>query len=100
MISDNQQATTVNRIAAAPNEHSPVVKLFAHIFSYLFHPLFIPAYVVYFIAFIHPSYFAGFSAQSKILLLIRIAYTMIFLPLFSVLLLKGLKIIDSFFLKT
>lgn len=79
---------------------SPVFRFFAHLFSYIFHPLFIPVYAAYFLMFIHPYLFAGFSSQQKYWLLLRIAYTMIFFPVITVLLLKGLGFIKSVFLIT
>ena len=88
------------QVVEKENTHSPVLRFVAHFFSYLFHPLFIPLYVTYFLAFIHPNYFAGFGAGQKIWLLVRVAYSMIFFPLITVLLLKGLGFIDSIFLKT
>ena len=82
------------------NVHPPLLRLIANVFSYIFHPLFIPLYVTYFLAFIHPSYFSGFGAGQKNWLLVRVAYSMIFFPLITVLLLKALGFIDSIFLKT
>lgn len=76
------------------------VRFFAHLFSYIFHPLFIPLYVTFFLVFIHTTYFVGFGIKEKIWLLVRVSYTMIFFPLVTVLLLKGLGFIDSVFLKT
>ncbi len=76
------------------------LRLTAHFFSVIFHPLFIPLYAVYFLAFIHPNYFTGFSAKQKIWILMRVAYTMIFFPIITVLLLKALGFNKSFFLKT
>ncbi len=76
------------------------LRFVANFFSYLFHPLFIPLYVTYFVAFIHPHYFAGFGTGQKAWLLVRVGYSMIFFPLITVLLLKGLGFIDSIFLKT
>ncbi len=81
--------------------HQPgIIRFFAHLFSYLFHPLFIPLYAIYFLAFIHPGYFAGFGLQQKTWLLVRVAYTMIFFPVITVLLLKALGFINSVFLTT
>lgn len=77
-----------------------VLKFFAYLFSYIFHPLFIPVYVTYFLAFLHPAYFAGYGAAQKWWIILRVAYTMVFFPAFTVLLLKGLRFIDSVFLKT
>jgi len=86
--------------AEKENTYPTLLKIVAHIFSYLFHPLFIPLYVTYFLAFIHPNYFSGFGAGEKSWLLVRVAYSMIFFPLITVLLLKAIGFIDSVFLKT
>lgn len=98
-ITDNGQQVTGNT-SVVGGQSSVVVKTLAHFFSYVFHPLFIPLYVTYFLTFIHPGYFSGFSVQQKSWLLIRVAYIMIFFPLITVLLLKGLGFINSIFLKT
>lgn len=105
MMIDNRQQTTDDRQQTTDSlsvvgGQSFVVKFFAHLFSYIFHPLFIPLYVTYFLVFIHPSYFAGFAPQQKTWLLVRVAYIMIFFPLLTVLLLKGLGFINSILLKT
>jgi hypothetical protein len=77
-----------------------VVRFFAHLFSYVFHPLFIPFYVCWFIAFVHPSYFAGFNEQGKKRVLVMITLNAIGFPAITVLLLKGLGFIESIFLRT
>ncbi|HMO62519.1 MAG TPA: hypothetical protein PKC39_15400 [Ferruginibacter sp.] len=80
--------------------YNPAIKLTAQVFSYIFHPLFIPVYVTYFLAFIHPDYFIGYDAKEKWWIIIRVAYTMVFFPLLTVLLLKALGFSQSVFLKT
>jgi hypothetical protein len=89
-----------NPVVEKEKVHPPLIRLVANLFSYIFHPLFIPLYITYFLAFIHPNYFAGFGMGQKYLLLIRVAYIMIFFPLITVLLSKALGFIDSIFLKT
>ena len=82
-------------------EKQPVViRLLAHFFSYVFHPLFIPLYVTGFLIFIHPGYFSGFSNFDKGRTLFSIGLNTILFPGITVLLLKGLKFIDSIFLRT
>ena len=76
------------------------VRFFAHLFSYIFHPLFIPFYVCWFVEFIHPSYFSGFSEAGKKRVLLMVSLNAIAFPAITVLLLKGLGFIDSFFLRT
>lgn len=86
---------------AEPNvAHHPLIRFFAHLFSYFFHPIFIPVYVTWFLTFVHPGYFAGFSAHQKSWIIIRVTYTMVLLPLIVVLLLKALGFSKSIFMKT
>jgi hypothetical protein len=97
---NRQSSIEESRSAILGADQPPLIKFFAHLFSYIFHPLFIPVYVTWFIAFIHPSYFSGFNPQQKTWIIIRIAYTMVFFPFITVLLLKGLGFSKSIFLKT
>src|SRR5665647_1291073 len=77
-----------------------VVRFFAHLFSYVFHPLFIPLYVCWFLVFIHPSYFSGFSELGRKRVLLMVTLNAIGYPAITVLLLKALGFIDSIFLRT
>jgi hypothetical protein len=84
-----------------PTTEQPLlVRFFAHLLSYIFHPLFIPLYVSLFLLYVHPSYFAGYDLHDKFWLPLTVSYMTLFLPLFTVFLLKQLKFIDSVFLKT
>ena len=80
--------------------YSPVTRFFAHLFSYIFHPLFIPLYVSWFLMFIQPSYFSGFSAFGKNRLLFLVVLNAVGFPAITILLLKGLGFISSVFLRT
>jgi len=97
---NNQSSIEENRENILGVDQPAVAKFFAHLFSYIFHPLFIPVYVTYFIAFVHPGYFSGYNAQQKIWIIIRVAYTMVFFPFITVLLLKAIGFSKSIFLKT
>ena len=97
---DDAELEATNDLQVKHIQHPGVLKILAHFFSVLFHPLFIPLYVASFITYIHPSYFAGFGPPEKMQVLIIIIFNVIFFPLFTVLLLKGLGFIDSFYLKT
>jgi hypothetical protein len=79
---------------------SVVLKALAQIFSFVFHPIFISLYVVFFIAFVNPSYFAGFSLADKKNTLLIIALNTVFFPGIVILLLKALGFINSIFLHT
>jgi len=76
------------------------IRTLAKIISYIFHPLFIPVYLAYFIMEIHSYEFAGLDNWNKILKLVLIIVSCTFVPLVSVLLLRGLNFIDSIYLKT
>lgn len=76
------------------------LKSLAYLFSVLFHPLLIPMYVTLFLIYLHPSYFAGFGKSEKIQVLLIVLLNVIFFPLFTVFLLKGLGLIDSLYLKS
>ena len=99
MVNGQWSIVKEGRVVEKNNYPAPV-RFFAHLFSYIFHPLFIPLYVTFFLVFIHTTYFVGIDTREKIWLLIRVSYSMIFFPLVTVLLLKGLGFIDSVFLKT
>ena len=82
------------------NNPTPVIKWMAVFVSYFFHPIFIPLYVVWFLVYIHPSYFSGFSALAKKQTIIIISLNLVFFPLLSVLLLKAVGFVNSIFLRT
>jgi hypothetical protein len=75
-------------------------RLVARFISWIFHPVFLPLYTVFFMVYIHPYLFAGFSGweKTRIMAMSGLMYT--FFPLITVLLLKGLNFIDSIFLRT
>ena len=75
-------------------------KIFGYFFSVIFHPLFVPVYVVWFLLYIHPDAFLGFSSEDKTRVLLIIILNIVFFPLITVLLLRGLKFIDSIQLHT
>lgn len=77
-----------------------VVRFFAHAISIIFHPLFIPFYVCWFLAFVHPSYFSGFSGPYKLRVLLMVTINAIAYPLITILLLKALGFIDTIFFYT
>lgn len=83
-----------------PVNHSPMIRLLANFFSYTFHPILIPLYVTWALAFIHPTYFIGFSAMGKYKILLLVAINAFAFPVIAILLLKGLGFIESVFLKT
>lgn len=89
-----------SRQITVSSQQQAFARFFAHLFSYIFHPLFIPFFVCWFLEFIHPSYFSGFSEAGKKRVLLMVSLNAIAFPAITVLLLKGLGFIDSFFLRT
>ena len=87
-------------ISAENRNVQPALKRAAVFFSYIFHPIFIPLYAIYFLVYVHPSYFSGFSDKAKLQTVIISSLNLIFFPLVSIALLKGLGFIDSVYLKT
>lgn len=99
-MEDDRQLATNDRQPAALYGRWSALNILAQFFSYVFHPIFIPVYVTWFLTYIHPGYFAGFNTQQKTWIIVRVAYSMVFFPFITVLLLKGLGFSKSIFLKT
>lgn len=79
----------------------PAVKIAAKIISWIFHPVFVPIYVVYFLVYVHPYLFVGFPPAVKLIsVMLAAVISFTFFPLVTVGLLKGLKFIDSIYLRT
>jgi hypothetical protein len=77
-----------------------ILKIAANLISYVFHPLFLPVYIAWFLVRIQPYLFAGFDEWTKMLVLIQSLVMYTFFPLITVLLLKGLRFIDSIQLRS
>ncbi|HSU29141.1 MAG TPA: hypothetical protein VLJ68_12220 [Chitinophagaceae bacterium] len=76
------------------------LRLIAKIISYLFHPVLVPLYVVWFLLFVHPYLFAGFTAWDKTRVLLQSILMFFFFPVVSVLLMKALKFVETIYLNT
>jgi hypothetical protein len=88
--------TQPNIQTTAPVSNQPkVLRALAHIISYIFHPVFMTTLITVALYQLAPVSFAGVSKSEMGMLLIRIAYTTIFFPLLTMLLLKGLGFIES-----
>jgi len=72
----------------------------AKIISYIFRPVFLPVYVVWFLVYVHPYMFAGFTDMQKFQAMAMAIISFTIFPLVTVLLLKGLNFIDSIYLHT
>ncbi len=68
--------------------------------SYIFHPVFVPVYAIWFLVYVHPSYFSGFSEKQKIYTVFISALNLVGFPLLTIVLLKALGFIDSIYLRT
>lgn len=79
---------------------SPALKWPAVLLSYLFHPIFVPVYITWFLVYVHPSYFSGFSEKQKMYTVFINAINLVGFPLLTIVLLKALGFIDSVFLRT
>ncbi len=78
----------------------PILKGLAVFFSYLFHPLFVIGWVVLYLLYRNNIVFVGMADDMRIVVFLRVLSTSIFLPLVTVLLLKGLGFIQSIQLHT
>ncbi len=72
--------------------------IFSKLVSYVLHPLLIPLYVTWFLVYVHPSAFTGFSWMQKKQTVLIIGLNVVLFPLLSVFLLKGLGFIQSVFM--
>src|SRR5438876_3045525 len=72
----------------------------AKVISIIFHPVFVPIYVIFFLVYIHPYLFAGFSSENKSIAMIQAFVMFTFFPVVTVLLLKALKFINTIYLQT
>ena len=75
------------------------LRIGAQCISYILHPLFIPIYITYYLLYLHPYAFAGFSDVNKIRTMIIVVLNIVLYPLMSVLLLKALGFVDSLYLR-
>lgn len=93
-----------NDVAEIPvhyNLHpSKFEKIFGYTVSVVLHPLFVPLYVAYFLLYIHPNAFTGFSDYDKVKTFSIIGINVVFFPLLATLLSKAVGFIDSIHLHT
>jgi hypothetical protein len=60
------------------------IEVSAKIISIVFHPLFVGVMMAFYLIFIHPSYFVGFSEKTKMLKLLAVINNNVFFPLLVV----------------
>ena len=83
-----------------PQKHPAGLRIPALIISYLFHPLFIIGWVVLYLLYRNNFVFIGVDPEDRFIYFLRVFGTSIFLPMVTVLLLKGLGFIRSIQLPT
>ena len=81
-------------------DQPPGLRVAARLVSWVFHPVFLPVYLLIFLVYEHPYLFAGWSSWDKTRVIMMGALMFTFFPLVTMLLLKGLKFIDSIYLRT
>ncbi len=91
----------VSAVHPAYNTHPTLFdKVFGYAVSVILHPIFIPMYVAYFLLYIHPGAFTGFSAYDKLKTFSIIGINVVLFPLIATLLSKAVGFIDSIQLHT
>jgi hypothetical protein len=82
------------------NNYPKLIRFFASLMGYFLHPVLIVSWVALYILFLNNQVFLGIDSSEKIVVFLRIFSTSSFLPLITVLLLKGLGFISSIKLET
>ena len=96
----NEQSQLQESREPGPLRQPTVIRVAALILSYIFHPVCVPVYAVFFMVYIHPYLFAGFDPWEKTKVIIQSFVMYTFFPVVTVLLLRALKFINSFYLST
>lgn len=99
MMVEGQNQLHETREAGA-HQQPAIIRFAANIISYIFHPVFVPVMVIWFLVYMHPYLFAGFADVQKFRTVMMAVVSFTFFPLVTVLLLKGLRFIDTIFLRT
>ncbi len=84
-------------ISKSPNNLADYASV---VLSYLFHPIFLIGWVSAYLIYINPLVFVGLNAEERLLVLLRILGTSVFMPLMTVILLKALGFVSSIRLET
>lgn len=99
LIVDEKNGLTESRDTGRPPQPAPL-RYAATLISWVFHPVFVPVYLVMFMVFADPYLFAGFSHWDRVKVVIQAFVMFTFFPVVSVLLLRALNFISSFYLRT
>lgn len=76
------------------------LRVFANLMGYFLHPVLVVAWVALYLLFLNNRVFLGIDFSERIVVFLRIFSTSTFLPLVTVLLLKGLGFVSSIKLET
>jgi hypothetical protein len=79
-----------------PVQSSKTLQTIANILSYLLHPVFMPLVITFVMYKLAPASFVGYNQKQIGQWFASIGFTMVFFPLFTMLLLKGLGFLKSF----
>ncbi len=75
-------------------------KILWRLIAYILHPIFVPVYLFAFLIYCNSPLFAANTVAQTNSLLLNVIMNLVLYPLFTLLLLKALKFIDSFYLPT
>ena len=89
-----------NNEALHSSDKKSVADILLTVISWVLHPVLLIIWVAAYLLFLDPHVFLGLDVSQKNLVLLRVIATSVFLPLMTVLLLKGLGFIDSIRLTT
>lgn len=81
-------------------EQPKILRMLAHIISFICHPVFFPLVMAIVLYKLSPATFISYQPKQVGLWFINIGFTAVFIPLFSILLMKPLGFISSFHLPT
>jgi membrane-associated phospholipid phosphatase len=76
------------------------MKALAHFVSVLFHPLFVLTYLLIILLLVNPYLFSIQAPREKIFVILSVFSLSVFFPLFAMMLMKFLGLVQSFSLKT
>lgn len=79
---------------------SPALRGFANFVSFVCHPVFMPVAMTLVLSVLAPAGFAGMATKQWVLLVVSIATSTLFFPLFSIALMKPLGFISSYKMPT
>lgn len=83
-----------------PRSQSPALRGFANFISFVCHPVFMPVAMTLILSVLAPAGFSGMTTKQWVLLVVSIATSTLFFPLFSIALMKPLGFISSYKMPT